>query len=125
MTLPIIEDEFDNTLKFYTGLGANGVVGFSILQPDNVTPKNLTGLTIKLRILANDEKSEVLAALSGDITAPLSGAIEFNMLSSDILTADIQRGAVVVFLNSTTAEEVGEKARADIEEGGNDGTFAT
>ena len=120
MGRPKAEDEFGNELKFYTGLGANGAVGFTIFQPDGITPKDLTGLTIKMRIMNNLADTEVVAPITGTITDATAGEIEFNMLAINIATGDIQNNAVVVFINSTTAEEVGEQVRAYIIEVAND-----
>ena len=76
MGRPKVEDEFQNELKLFTGLGANGILGFTILQPDGKTDKDLTGLTIKMRIMNALATVEIVAPITGTITSALDGEIE-------------------------------------------------
>ncbi len=101
-------------LDLFTGSGVNGAVPLQLLEDDNETALDLTGMTLKFQILSAgfaDFTDYADAEIIVDETAisvvgdPTEGNITLTMTGVNIPDADIQRNAVLLIYNSAASNK--------------------
>lgn len=99
-----LKDSQGNVVPLYNGLGRNGTLEL-VLKDKAGAIINITGFTIKMRMVRSDFTTEIIPEQSATITNATDGEFEFDLSALNI--AETNRASnIMIIYNDAPGEDV-------------------